>query len=64
MTRWEYKTIQIKTKGWFTTSIDDDAIDPQLNALGREGWELVKVATILTNGWTVGCVFVLKRPLE
>jgi len=38
---WEYRTLTIESRGAAEGSFDVDWIDSVLNALGREGWELV-----------------------
>ncbi len=54
--RWEYKTIEVKRK-FFSGAISAEAFEEQLNALGREGWELVSV----NQNQMHGTVAVLKR---
>ncbi len=54
--RWEYKTIKVK-RAFLTGAIDAEAFEVQLNALGREGWELVCV----NQNQIHGVVAVLKR---
>ena len=42
--RWEYKAVNVKVARKFLTSeISAEAFEEQLNALGRDGWELVAV---------------------
>jgi hypothetical protein len=38
---WEYRTLTIENRAAQDGSFDVDWIDTVLNALGREGWELV-----------------------
>jgi hypothetical protein len=54
--RWEYKTLSFKKRSFFSGAIDAEALNQQLDALGREGWELVSVL-----GGHSGVVAVLKR---
>lgn len=53
--RWEYKTIKVKRN--FFGAIDAEALQVQLNELGREGWELVT----LNQSQSVCGLAVLKR---
>lgn len=39
--RWEYKVIKFSKRNFLSGTIDPDAFESELNALGREGWELV-----------------------
>lgn len=41
MMKWEYKTVQFEKKGFISSKLDIDELDTELNALGREGWELI-----------------------
>ena len=63
MTRWEYMTFRVEAKGIMSKTVDADVIRSRFNKLGIEGWELVAVPTDSTNGWTEGCIFILKRPI-
>ncbi len=40
-TQWEYKIMNAKTKGTMKQQVKQD--QPVLNALGKQGWELVTV---------------------
>ncbi|WP_058304126.1 DUF4177 domain-containing protein [Gorillibacterium timonense] len=62
MERWEYKTIQVKTSGFWGGKLDDNEFELHLNALGNEGWELVSVFdTNQAQGATMMVVAVFKR---
>ena len=59
--KWEYCQMEVKTKGFATSRIPDDCAT-ELNALGREGWELVQVVpTARAFGRTDYVTFILKR---
>lgn len=56
--RWEYKTFSFKKRSFFTSMIDAEALQAQLNELGRDGWELV---SLIQNGAMLGALVVMKR---
>lgn len=59
--RWEYKTISFKKRNFFSGAIDAEALNQQLDGLGREGWELVSVCPGTFFGTPSGVIAVLKR---
>ncbi len=62
-TRWEYKTIKQKAKGFLGGKFDESLLDVTMNELGRDGWELA--AAFDTNeayGRTREVVVIFKRP--
>lgn len=63
VTRWEYKTIPVKETGLFgENGLDTAALKSKLDALGREGWELVTgIDTQIVGEKSGGMVLVLKR---
>ncbi len=56
--RWEYKTFTFKKLSFFTSSIDAEAFQIQLNEFGRDGWELVSVTR---SGTASSALVVMKR---
>jgi hypothetical protein len=63
---WEYKVlvteIKMKLMGQDTAWRE---LEPQLNVLGREGWELVSVVPVSqTNGFTNYLQYTFKRPIN
>ena len=61
--QWEYKTVKLKAKGFFSKKLDENEFESYMNELGREGWELVTAFD--TNefyGQTRDVVAVFKRP--
>ena len=62
--KWEYKTVMIKATGWFSCGkVDPNVLDERLNALGKDGWELVSAFdTSKYDGETCDVVLIFKRP--
>ena len=67
--KWEYKVFTPKMEGWIKKKVSSDTFE-ELDALGREGWELVGVTPITANmgtswgGTTASFVFFLKRKIS
>jgi len=59
--RWEYKTLSFKKRSFLSGAIDAESLNQQLDALGRDGWELVSVCPNSFMGAPSGIVAVLKR---
>ena len=62
MTRWQYKTMKLATKGILGGKFDETRLDAFMNDLGVQGWELV--AAFDTNqvyGETRDVVVIFKR---
>jgi hypothetical protein len=60
MISWEYKTFETTKSMW--SGKDKDDLDKILNENGRNGWELVSVASISSaGGTTTGLKFFFKR---
>lgn len=62
MMKWEYQTLKLKAGGWLGGEVDTDGLREQLNALGREGWELVNAFVPASGQGEV--VAILKRPVS
>jgi hypothetical protein len=65
---WEYKTIvqEVRSSTFDLqgqTGLSPDAIEPVLNQLGMEQWELVSSNTVASAGHTKQILYFLKRPL-
>lgn len=59
---WEYKMISVEAKGWLGDKLDFQSFTDHLNALGRDGWELVSIFdTSNMQGQTRTVVAALKR---
>lgn len=63
MKRFEYKTIEIKPKGSWSSKFDFVEIDKTLNELGRQGWELVAVESKEMSGTVYGFHYTFKREI-
>ena len=62
-TRWDYKTVKLRLKGFLGGKIDLPELNSALEEAGSQGWELVSVmATALYQGRTQDAVLVFKRP--
>ena len=68
-TKYEYRVVRfdIKWNAWGTKLGADFEMEKQLNVLGAEGWELVKISEIIGPSLTVSTVALiatLKRTAE
>jgi hypothetical protein len=60
--RWEYTTVKLDIPGFFGPKLNPGEVDAQLNALGREGWELVSALDLTEgHGHSKQIVCILKR---
>ncbi len=60
MTRWEYKIINLRSENYRL----DPAFTPEIDALGRVGWELVGLTSVnYKSGATDNLALVFKRAL-
>jgi hypothetical protein len=63
--KWQYKTIKVFAKGFLGGSIDNNALEEELNDLGREGWELVTmVDTDFSGGGSREVIAAFKRSYD
>lgn len=59
---WEYRTVKLDVSSWLGPKVEPEKIDAELNAYGREGWELVSVVDVNKHqGTTSELVLVFKR---
>ena len=68
-TKYEYRVVRfdIKWNAWGTKLGADFEMEKQLNVLGAEGWELVKISEIIGSAvaaCTVALIATLKRTAE
>ena len=57
MKRFEYKTVEIKPTGTWTSKFDIVEIDKVLNRMGSEGWELVSMEDRNVGYGTTACFY-------
>jgi hypothetical protein len=64
MAAWEYKRIQIKTRGGILRRIDaGEDYAEAMNVAGREGWEFVQAVPLQeVHGRTGAIDLIFKRP--
>ncbi len=64
MKKFEYKVLDVPTKGWFGGKVDYQELANSLNSAGKEGWEVVSMAnTNMYNNASRSVIIVLKREL-
>ena len=65
MKKFGYKTLPVPTKGWMKYKQDFEALDVQLNELGKLGWEVVASMSNMYDGaGYTGNVIILKREIN
>jgi hypothetical protein len=61
--RWEYKSVQMETKGLWGGKVEGSELDRIMNELGEIGWELVSAFdTNEAYGRSRSIVLLFKRP--
>lgn len=65
MKKYEYKTLNVPTKGWMKYKVDFEALELLLNEMGKQGWDLaVCMNNIYQAGSQAGNVIVMKREIS
>lgn len=57
MRKFEYKTIEVKPKGTWSSKFDIVEIDKILNDMGNQGWELVSMEDRNVGYGSTGCFY-------
>jgi len=64
MKKFEYKVLDVPSKGFFGGKVDYQELSHKLNELGREGWEAVTIGTTNMYSNATRCIIViLKREI-
>ncbi|MDR0957772.1 MAG: DUF4177 domain-containing protein [Clostridiales bacterium] len=53
----EYKTVLLKTGGFFGEKIDSSDFNERLNSYGKEGWELISATNSAESYVCKVCIF-------
>lgn len=62
MKKFEYRILDVAAGGFWTNTIDAQALTDKLNELGDEGWEVVSSVDMNRHqGQTKGILIMLKR---
>ena len=65
MARWKYQVLEYKTKGGYFREMDaKENYLSDLNALGREGWELVGIIPFTENQGRLSKIHLILKKLE
>ena len=64
MQKWQYQSFSLTIdRGMFgQKSYDIELLDTELNRLGEDGWQLVTITELNTNGWTGQLIVTLRKP--
>ena len=61
--KWEYRQLHVGVRGMLSPKLPDSLI-PELNELGKEGWEVDQVIELQVGiAGTSAVVFILRREL-
>ena len=65
MPRWKYRVLECKIKGGYFREMDsrENYLD-ELNALGREGWELVGILPFTENQGRLSKIHLILKKAE
>jgi hypothetical protein len=59
--RWEYKTTKYKKRNFFSGGVDIEILNVNINAMAKEGWELVSLSPHYCWGAPCGLIVIYKR---
>jgi hypothetical protein len=66
MRKYEYTTVCVRTSKWGNGEFDVSSVDMQMNALGAQGWDLVRTMESGGHGGVgqSALLFIFKRECE
>ena len=63
MQKFEYKVLDVPSKGFWGFKIDNEILTATLNELGTKGWEVTAMNAMNTSKGTSHGIIILKREI-
>lgn len=65
MRKFEYRVLDVPTKGFLGGRVDFEELTEKLNELGQQGWEVATTTdTNMYEGGSHGVIVILKREIS